>query len=209
LTKSVHMGAKFVFVKASQRLFKDADFEWNWQPAKTAGLLRGAYHFLTWDVDPRLQAQWFWSIIKNDPGELPPVADYESRLNADGAINKLLIFLQELERLSGRVTMIYTSRGFWAEYGAKYPGITRYPLWIANYGVSKPISPLPWTNWQFWQYSCTGDGLAYGAESKGLDLNWFNGTLEELYAFAGIIAKPEPTDAQKLSILWKNHFELH
>src|ERR1044071_8592250 len=48
----------------------------------------------------------------------------------------------------------------------------RYPLWIANYGVDQPLVPKPWgTNeWQFWQFTASGDGLGYGAESLGVDL---------------------------------------
>ena len=51
-------------------------------------------------------------------------------------------------------------------------------------GVSKPDELEPWKSnhkpWKFWQYTNAGDGLAYGAESKAIDLNWFNGTLDNL-----------------------------
>jgi hypothetical protein len=54
----------------------------------------------------------------------------------------------------------------------------------------------PWKRlrkkWTFWQYSATGDGLAFGAESKAIDLNVFNGTLEELRKFAGIGGTTNP-----------------
>jgi GH25 family lysozyme M1 (1,4-beta-N-acetylmuramidase) len=75
-TKSVAMGAKFVFIKSSQALWTDEDILYNWKSAKQAGLLRGAYHFLDWVANPKAQAQYAWSIIQNDPGELPPVVDF-------------------------------------------------------------------------------------------------------------------------------------
>jgi hypothetical protein len=54
----------------------------------------------------------------------------------------------------------------------------------------------PWKSmgktWTFWQWTSNGDGLAYGAESKSIDLNWFNGTLDELYALANT-SQPSPT----------------
>jgi hypothetical protein len=49
-----------------------------------------------------------------------------------------------------------------------------------NPGITKPDIPAPWKDWLFWQYSATGDGLAFGAESKGIDLNLFNGDLIDL-----------------------------
>ncbi|MCJ7520184.1 MAG: hypothetical protein MUO42_11020, partial [Anaerolineaceae bacterium] len=59
----------------------------------------------------------------------------------------------------------------------------------------------PWKSnkkpWKFWQYTNQGDGLAYGAESKAIDLNWFNGTLDDLKKLAsgsgGTTPPPPPT----------------
>ncbi len=54
--------------------------------------------------------------------------------------------------------------------------------------MSKPKELEPWKSagktWTFWQYTQNGDGLAYGAESKSIDLNWFNGDLDALKKFA-------------------------
>ena len=59
-SKAKKAGAEFVFIKASERLTADADHAWNWDNAKSAGLLRGTYHFLRWDVPGlRLLAGWF------------------------------------------------------------------------------------------------------------------------------------------------------
>ena len=41
-------------------------------------------------------------------------------------------------------------------------------------------------SWTFWQYTNVGDGPAFGAESKGIDVNLFNGSYEDLKKFAGI-----------------------
>ena len=95
--------------------------------------------------------------------------------------------------------MIYTSPGFWNSYGKnKTTGQfeaswSYYPLWIAHYTTaSAPILPEPWKSanvpWLFWQHSNTGDGLKFGAESKAIDLNWFNGSQAELERLAGIDA---------------------
>ena len=200
--KSVARGAKFAFMKVSERGGIDQDFLDNWKNAKGAGLLRGGYHFLRWDLSGLLQARIFCEILKDDPGELPPVADFEAPIK-DGKYpsNALLEqFLLEVEAILGIRPMIYTSPGFWKSYGRNKD--TKqfetkwavYPLWVAHYmktylpGVSKPDEMYPWKSlgktWTFWQYTATGDGIAYGAESKGIDLNWFNGSLDDLFKFA-------------------------
>ena len=213
--KAVEQGAKFVFIKVSERGGIDRDFEYNWASAKDAGLLRGGYHFLRWDLSGIMQARIFCDIMKDDPGELPPVADFEAPpkyINSTAVShypsNALLEqFLVEVETRTGRKPMIYTSPGFWNVHGRnkttkqfeqkwKY-----YPLWIAHYfktyveGVTKPMKIYPWDgDWTFWQHSANGDGIAHGAESKSIDLNWFNGDMLELMAFAGqgTIEPPPP-----------------
>ena len=202
--KAVQKGVKFVFIKVSERGKIDEDFEYNWQAAKEAGLLRGGYHYLRWDLSGLLQARIFSDILLDDPGELPPVADFEApRLGSRYPSNALLLqFLEEVETKLNRRPILYTSPGYWSIHGRDK--ITRqfdvkwtyYTLWVAHYvnpyraGVSKPKEMEPWASsgkeWTFWQYTATANGPAYGAESKGIDLNWFNGSEAELYKFAGV-----------------------
>ena len=71
----------------------------------------------------------------------------------------------------------------------------QYPLWIANYSMPKPLIPFPWEDekWLLWQFTATGDGAAYGVESKGIDLNYYNGSLEKFHArFNLLFPQPEP-----------------
>ncbi|MDP2966317.1 MAG: glycoside hydrolase family 25 protein [Pelolinea sp.] len=203
-TKAVKMGAKFVFIKVSERGGIDRDFEYNWKAAKDAGLLRGGYHLLRWDLSGLLQARIFCDILGNDLGELPPVADFEAPNQGSLYPSNSLLeqFLVEVETITDKKPMLYTSPGYWGIHGRnKYTKMfdakwAYYNLWVAHYmrvytpGVSKPDELEPWKSnkkpWTFWQYTNVGDGIAYGAESKGIDLNWFNGSWEELKIFAGI-----------------------
>lgn len=61
-------------------------------------------------------------------------------------------------------------------------------MWVANWGPSSPSVLLPWGegNWSFWQYTATEDGIAYGCESKAVDMNKFNGNVAQLYTRAGL-----------------------
>ncbi len=189
-------GAAFVYFKVSQSNWADRVFLSSWQDAKTAGLLRGGYHYLDWTCSAVTQAIAFTKFLKPDPGELPPVCDFEHKPVPDGVDPRaeLLAFLTHVEDGMGRVPAIYTSPGYWREFGSSSLSWSRFSLWVANWTSSpKPTIPLPWKSYIFWQYTCQGDGIAYGAESKSIDLNRFNGTMEELNTLAGIVNPPTPT----------------
>lgn len=186
--KAKQAGTKFVFIKASERGGVDPDFVNNWKNAKEAGLPRGAYHFLRWDLSGLMQARVFCALLKDDPGELPPVADFEAPAkNGISPSNAILAqFLEAVESETGKRPMIYTSPGFWNPNGSTDQKWAYYPLWIAHYTAAQnPIVPKPWTDWTFWQYTDKGDGLKFGAESKGLDMNRYNGDIIDLQKLIG------------------------
>jgi len=187
--KAKAAGAAFVFMKASQSNFMDPKFLANWQKAKTAGLLHGTYHYMDYTKPVKDSANFFATILSNYPGELPPVVDYEQARNdnnANAAKSYLREFL-EILRAYGHKPIIYTSSGFWSAYGDKNAYWAGFPLWLAQYTTSaKPTVPHPWTRWTFWQYSAKGIGATYGTESFNVDMNRFNGTMDDLEAFAGI-----------------------
>lgn len=194
-------GASFVFIKASQSTWMDQDLIYNWANANRAGILRGAYHFLTFDTSPISQADYFWSLMRGDSGELPLVVDFENRiagLTRAAASSALKLFVERLQVISGRLPMIYTSPGYWNEFGTTDVFWVKYPLWLAHYTTAaEPLIPSPWQSWLFWQYTSHGDGLKYGAESLNIDMDYFAGTLEQLYALA---SRPLPVLTWEASI---------
>jgi lysozyme len=198
-SKAKQAGATFVYIKASQATYTDPQFLVNWQKAKDAGLLRGAYHYLDYTMPGIDQANYFADLLKNDPGELTPVIDYELRRtdnNPSAALGFLRDCLDQMIKRSElyldatvKRPMIYTSPGFWVEYGdqTKSEYWIQFPLWNAHWTTSNtPLVPLPWTMWQFWQFSSKGPGEAFGSEDLVMDMNRFNGTLNELMEFAGV-----------------------
>lgn len=191
-SKAVAQGVEFVFIKASQSIYSDRDILYNWDAARRAGLLRGAYHFLTWETSPERQAEFMWGLLRDDPGELPMVVDYEwwgqIPSNAHVYLRK---FVARLKAISGKTPMIYTSDGFWRDGKEAYALTQECDLWVASYRpMPPPRMPAGWNTWRFWQWTSKGDGLAHGAESKELDLNWFNGTSAELRAWANAPDEP-------------------
>lgn len=153
----------FVFMKATQGLtFIDPTFSNSWARAKALGIPRGAYHVLVASQDPIAQAEFFIRIMGAlDADDLQPVLDWEQSVNNGGGDSaSCLAFLAHVEKLSGKTPLLYGSSSAIREM--KFPAeATRYPLWIANYGVTKPSIPAPWTSWLYWQFTESGsvDGI--------------------------------------------------
>src|SRR5215467_2433878 len=58
-------GLSFAICKATEALnFTDPSFAANWAAIKTAGIARGAYHFLHPDLDGATQAKYFIAAVK-------------------------------------------------------------------------------------------------------------------------------------------------
>jgi lysozyme len=190
-------GQRFMIAKATEGdFYADPTFPTNWSGAKAAGLLRGAYHFFRCNVDPKKQAKKFIDYVKavKDNGEFPPVLDLESNdgQTKDKVISRVKIWLDEVEAAFGKKPIIYSGQFFLQDYlseaGGGPPAWAKdYPLWLAQYPNTyvegmMPTLPRGWFKWTIWQYS--EKGVVNGINAK-VDMDLFNGTLEELYKFAG------------------------
>ena len=173
-------GITFAFAKATDgNTYTDPQFHTNWQAMQTAGILRGAYHFYETNDDPVTQAQNFikavGSLAAND---LPPVVDIEIFKGAYGSASvaaNLQTWLDTVEKALGRKPMIYTNTNFWnTTINADF---SKYPLWIAEYGVSQPKIPSSWKSWTFWQSSQSG---SVAGVTGSVDTDVFAGSISDL-----------------------------
>jgi len=196
-------GRRFVLIKATEgETYSDPTFNDDWSGARASGLLHGAYCFFHPKQDPKKQADFFTSAVKahSDMGELPPVIDLEvtDGLTADKIIPKVKAWLDEVEQAFGRKPLIYSGVSF-LETSLSVPGggppswSKDYPFWLSWFPLQyvdgmAPLMPRGWFSWTFWQYSETGS--INGINTK-VNLDIFNGSLVDLYAFAGAQA---PTD---------------
>lgn len=171
-------GREFVFAKCSEYNV-DRTYERNRVNAKAAGLIVGAYHFFHPSRDPLSQAEVFLHYCKLGTGDLLPVLDWESTddVQPDQSRASAKIWLERVERAIGKAPIIYTSPYF-AKALKLDASWSRYPLWIAHYGVRAPLCPSPWPRWDFWQY--TSEGEIPGIPTDDEDFDLFNGTLETL-----------------------------
>lgn len=173
-------GYAFAFARATYGSGQvDAYFDSHWRGMKAAGVARGAYHFFVTADDPTAQANLFVRAVGSlGDGDLPPVIDVEAD-SGTGAnlVGGVRVWLDIVERELGRVPAIYTAPAFWNENLTA--GFGRYPLWVAEYGVSRPKPVKGWDGWTFWQHS--ESGTVPGIRGS-VDLNYFNGTAADLEA---------------------------
>ncbi len=208
--------ASFVIIRTGQNQWIDSDFKYNWREAKLAGLPRGAYWFYDSRSDPKRQAELWAEQFGGDFGELPLFADFEEAYNGPyKGWRKWYDFLERLKTLvGGKEINIYTGFYYWRDNA---PSATfqagsleyfhQYPLWIANYGATKPAVPKPWgpDEWLFWQYTESGNGILYGVETIGIDLSYFNGDLAAFQARFNLSSTPPPPPTASASTASNRH----
>ncbi len=192
----------FAIAKASEGVtFQDPDFATNWAGMKSAGIIRGAYHFFRPIRSIDEQVENFLDMVGQlSPGDLPPVLDlepypddvrvqWESIDSVDERISRSKAWLEKVEAKLGKKPIIYTSASFWEELMGDTEALVEYPLWVAHYKpdyqTSKPN--IPANNWggkgyTMWQFTESGSVMGV----KGVvDRNIFKGNLSKLLDLAG------------------------
>lgn len=227
--KAKAAGARFAIIRASQNLDPDGDFEYNWQEARRVGIPRGAYHFYDYrngKAPAVMQAEYFWSLIENDPGEIAPAMDFEkpnkywpdlpSRATC---LDMIQVFLTKMDMLSKRKSIFYSNVNTIRFALAPMPSsITDHPLWIAAWpkvhvgqsaeDAAKGFVPFTgnWPAWTLWQFTTVLNGKKFGMESAGLDGDYFYGTEEEFKIFTGgnqTQVEVELTLEERVNRLWE------
>jgi lysozyme len=190
-------------VSAAGSCYTDYQFEAN--AAKFDGRLpMGAYWFYRPEHDPVVQAEYFANLLDGYVWHIPPVVDVEYNTTGVSVVNFqnwLYKFLLRLEALDFQVPMIYTRGTFWNPNVGNPAYAPNYSLWVARYStyLIGPWSdgnyrPLPWQDWLLWQWSADGNrrGAEFGVQSADIDLNRFNGSLPDFYAWCNWNQEPPP-----------------
>lgn len=153
-------GIEVVYIKSSEG-FRSVDsyFEQNYANAKNAGLKVGFYHYVTARSveDAVRQANFFVSTISGKNPDCKLAMDFESfgSLGREEINQIALTFMQTVKNVSGKDVIIYSD-----EYNANSTfesNLATYPLWVAQYEVSKPTVREHWSNWAGWQYTDRGE----------------------------------------------------
>jgi GH25 family lysozyme M1 (1,4-beta-N-acetylmuramidase) len=176
-------GIKFAFVQASRgsgadcatrpgQCGADPYFAANRLAAASSGIRVGAYHrgfagggtMADARADSLAEANLFIAGVGAlQPGELIPVLDVETPftgMTSSTLRTWIRVFVKRVTRKLGRKPMIYTNASSWSATGNTTEfAKAKYPLWVAEWGVSRPT--LPANNWarrgySVWQYTSSG-----------------------------------------------------
>jgi len=176
-------GISFALIKATEgATTTDPTFATNWANLKSAGIVRGGYHFFRSDKDAEVQAKLFLKTVKLEPGDLPPILDVEISKKED--ISKVVFgiskWLTIVEKATGRRPILATQPVYWRDRLEDLKVFAAYPLWIVENDIKQPDIPGGWNTWVFWTYSDAGavEGIQGNAS-----LDRFNGSLDDLHKF--------------------------
>jgi lysozyme len=225
----------FVVVKATEGTrFRDPHFRGHWeQLARVPEIHRGAYHFMSADDDPEEQANFFlammgplravdmppvldleWDVVVRSTRKWPKRdGDYWSQLTPNEILDRVLTWLDVVEKRTGRIPIVYTSRAWWdgrIKSDALLARLKRYPIWLSameekDLQVERPGTRGGWAakwNWTLWQFTNRGDLTRAGVRNpanprlEGFDVNLFRGSLPEFRKAMGIVVPIVVADTQ-------------
>lgn len=192
-------GLSFAFCKATEgSTWHDPYFSQNWAGIKTAGLVRGAYHFARTNSSASAQAQRFFSIVQPEPGDLLALDLEVTTLGAPGTNAWAIEWADTITRLNGgRQPGIYTGSYLRNSTGTNFRKHFRF-WWFPRYPSGSVTST--WPSWNpgantsywgddpdIWQFSGS-----FNLSGEQTDANLFNGTLDQLRALSGTVHTTPP-----------------
>lgn len=190
----------FAFIKATEgSSHQDPLFAKNWEDAQKTDIYIGAYHFFSYESSGETQAQNFIETVGRVDGMLPPVVDlefygkyYDEPMSKGETRTILRSLLDALEEHYGAKPIIYTTPRAYYSY-ILGGGFGDYPMWI------REVHMEPFVRWSFWQYSDQGklagyDGMQSDQTEANIDLNVYNGTLEDMQREFDLPKKEESSE---------------
>jgi lysozyme len=214
---------KFICIKASQHNFKDACFREHHRRAREYGLIIGAYHFLDCRSDAATQARAYLKSIEGcaldyHVCDLEGVSDWSS---PDAAAECALEWMQIVGAAAGKRPILYTSARHLKRVSASLAAkLGAYRLWAVSYWLNTPPPDATpkltkaHSDWIMWQW-CSDNLIPEFREwfDHRLDTNFFNGTLADLYKFAGkgkpAQDRPETSPVVAVADAWEYNRRRH
>lgn len=162
--KVKNSGVEVVYIKATEGIsFTDAYLKTNYDKAKAVGLKVGFYHFLRKN-NPVAEAKYFLQATSGLEADCIYICDIEGgNWDVSQASNAVRQFADYLLG-QGKQVGIYTGDYFYRDN--LNSTVNDLPLWVANYGASKPMA----SNYAGWQYSEKGQVPGI---STNVDINEF------------------------------------
>ena len=184
-------GIRFAFVQASRgsgtdcavrpgQCGPDPNFAANRLAAGASGIRVGAYHrgfasgatATAARVDALAEANMFIPAVGSlQRGELIPVLDVETPftgMTSSSLRTWIRVFVKRVTKKLGRKPMIYTNASSWSATGNTLEfARARYPLWVAEWGASRPTVPANnWAGRGYWVWQYTSSGRVPGISGR-------------------------------------------
>lgn len=192
-TKVKEANYKFAFVRCADGNVKDANYgKLRVESVRGAGMTCGVYYFghvaspLNDQRNGREEAGMAIYFAREGTwghtGDLPLVYDFEEKSMNEQTPQKcathIYQFVIAYKFIENTYPIIYTNPNTWNQINSSFTAeqasvVAKCPLWIANWNVTSPQVPYPWTEWTFWQW--TNEGAVPGITGK-VDLDRFSGT---------------------------------
>lgn len=174
-------GISFVIIRAtSGSSFADERFAENWENAGECGILKGAYHFFSFESGGDTQAAHYIKTVGDLSGSMIPAVDVEFYggeeaypPEKEAVVRELKIFLDALEEEYHVKPLIYSHKDFYNKYLAGT--FDEYPRWIRN--VYYPVSLENGNSWYIWQYCDRGRLEGYSGGEIYIDLDVMNNSI--------------------------------
>jgi lysozyme len=219
--KAVSAGARFAFIRAgsinSVTGICYTDYQWTLNLLARAHLPVGYYWYFRGNHDPIKQADYFSTLVKAT-GSRVLWCDVEEQggLTPEALRDSIAKFIGRVYSNLSVWCGIYTRTNLWNPHSILVNGVyvkagvaesalwPKLPLWVARYGVTAPwvygssYKLRDWTTWNAWQFSADGNGRGreFGGDCDSIDLNYFNGSEQDLAQFFGttvnvpVVTKP-------------------
>ena len=149
----------------------------------------GAYHYAHPEVNNAVDEATFFVSVAGPylkEGYLRPALDLEEGAGLEGLSQWVCDWMETVEDLTGVSPILYTSPSFATEN--LNSSVADYDLWIAHWKYDlnmEPTVPTYWDHWDFWQWSNESQyapqGHVPGVEGNAVDLDVFNGSLQDLH----------------------------
>ncbi len=179
-TSVKNSGKTFAFTKATEgTTYTNPYFATNWARIKSAGLIRGAYHFGHPGTDAVAQADYFINTVQPTSGDLQMMLDLEvtDGMSSSQVRSWTVAFINRIQSRTGRPGIIYTGFYFWRDSAGNGSNLN-CPLFLAAYvNDPTPYVPAAWSTWSFWQYTSSG---SVPGVSGNVDRDAWNGSLSGL-----------------------------
>lgn len=207
--KAYERGARLALIRATRGVVVDNEWIRNRNAAPKSGLPIIPYHFFQ---EPYSAGEQVANFLANARGYRVYAVDAEiSSLYPAPNPNKVYNFVQGLKQLvpDARI-LLYTNLQWLNTIPANHPLRGSCDLWIAHWNRPSPTIPDGWNDWKIWQYGVSDDGPSWGASSSQIDVNYFNGSISDLYQYAGEprqmpidddVPDPPPPPSPKINLL--------